>query len=128
MRSKCKFLIVDDNKVDQIVTSQLLKRKLDISDISQVNTGKEALAWLLANPIEECLIILLDIRMPEMDGFEFLEAYNEMDQSLKNKTTIIMLSSTLDVKDIARAQNHQHVKELLSKPLPVNLLSEIISS
>lgn len=127
MKPEYKFLIVDDNEVDQVVTSQLLKTKLGATDISKVNTGKEAIQWLNVNPIKKWLIILLDVRMPEMDGFQFLEEFAKMARTIKENTTIFMLSSTLDDSDIRRAKDHPNVKSILSKPLPTGKLAELIS-
>lgn len=130
MNAKCKFLIVDDNEVDQMVTRMLLKKKLAIDDVSQVSTGDEALRWLRQSDstLAECLIILLDIQMPEMDGFQFLDAYDKMSDDVKLKTSIIMLSSTLDPRDIRRAHDHKYVKTLLSKPMPTQRLGELFAA
>ena len=64
--------------------------------------------------------------MPEMDGFEFLLAYEMLSGELKKETQIFMLSSTLDPNDITRAKNNTYVKTLLSKPLPIKKFGEMI--
>ena len=64
--------------------------------------------------------------MPEMDGFEFLTAYEKFSEDFKNNTQIFMLSSTLDPEDISRAKNNKYVKTLLSKPLPIKEFCEMI--
>jgi CheY-like chemotaxis protein len=123
-------LIIDDNIIDQIVTKQLLKKTLGITDISTANNGKEGIQWLRDHKsnTEESLIILLDIKMPEMDGFEFLLEYETLPEELKKETQIFMLSSTLNPNDIARAKNNEYVKNLLSKPLPVKEFGEMINT
>nr|WP_294936669.1 response regulator [uncultured Flavobacterium sp.] len=73
------------------------------------------------------LVILLDIRMPEMDGFGFLSAYELLSEEIKRDTQIIMLSSTLDSNDIRKAKNNTYVKEIVSKPLPVEEFEKLIS-
>ena len=128
MKANYKILIIDDNIIDQIVTKKLLKKTLGITEISSANNGKEGIQWLrnhYHNP-EESLIILLDIKMPEMDGFEFLTAYEKFSEDFKNNTQIFMLSSTLDPEDISRAKNNKYVKTLLNKPLPIKEFGEII--
>ena len=69
MKPNYKILIIDDNIIDQIVTKQLLKKVLGLTEISTANNGKEGIQWLNNHKknVEE-LIILLDIKMPEMDG------------------------------------------------------------
>jgi len=119
------YLIVDDNRIDQLVARQLLTNK-GVSDIYAVNSGLEAIEWLKSNAIKlnQSLVILLDIKMPEMDGFAFLDAYENLEEQLKQLTKIFMVSSTLDSYDIERAIQHKYVKQLLSKPLPIDQLFE----
>lgn len=119
---KFKFLLIEDNLIDQLVTSQLLKKKLGLTEVIITNNGIEGMQWLYANEItfDDPLIILLDIRMPEMDGFEFLTEFEKLPENFKAKTQIFMLSSTLDSEDIQRAKKNKYVKSLLGKPFPVN--------
>lgn len=128
MMPKYKILIIDDNIIDQIVTKQLLKKTLGITEISTANNGKEGILWFdnHAKELDNTLIILLDIKMPEMDGFEFLSEYEKLPEELKKETQIFMLSSTLDPNDIKQAKNNKYVKNLLSKPLPIKEFGEMI--
>jgi CheY-like chemotaxis protein len=122
MKLNLRILIIDDNLIDQIVTKQLLKKQLHLPSIEVVDSGKKALQWLANYKKEpnDFLILLLDIKMPEMDGFEFLEEFENQQYNITNTDfTIIMLSSSLDPKDRKRAKNNVYVKTLLSKPLQV---------
>lgn len=123
------FLLIEDNVIDQLVTTQLLKKNFDLTEIIIANNGKEGMQWLHDHEIglDDPLIILLDIRMPEMDGFEFLSEYEKLPDTFKRKTQIFMLSSTLDSEDIQRAENNTHVQRLLGKPFPVNEFKKLIS-
>ena len=124
MKQNYKVLIIDDNVIDQIVNKQLLKKQLNLTEIYAVNSGKQGLEWLgnFKNEIQYQLIILLDVKMPQMDGFEFLEEYKKLDKELTSQIIIFMLSSTLDPLDKKRAKNNSYVKTLLSKPLAVDEL------
>lgn len=131
MKEKYRFLVVDDNKIDQLVSRQLLKTRFGITDVNQASNGNEALEWLTNHAKDkDCagVVVLLDIKMPEMDGFTFLEAFDKLDNEVKNQTQIIMVSSTLDPDDIERAEQHKQVKRLLTKPLPIAELTEYLSS
>jgi CheY-like chemotaxis protein len=128
METKHLFLIIDDNAIDQIIATQLLKKVLGATKINSAANGNEAIKWIRNNRTNysETLIILLDIKMPEMDGFEFLTKYDTLAEGLKKETQIFMLSSTLDPHDIQRAESNPYVKALLSKPLPIKEFRDMI--
>ncbi len=127
MGATSKYLIIDDNEIDRLITSRLLNSK-GVTDIHAVQSGPEAIAWIKdhVDNAGQKLIILVDIMMPEMDGFQFMEAFEALDASFKKITQVFMLSSTLDPRDIERVENHKTVKELLSKPLSVSKLSTLV--
>lgn len=122
------FLIVDDSYIDRLVAGMLIKRTFGISEIKEVSGGEQALEFLKArnNFPQDHLIILLDIMMPQMDGFDFLNAFEKLDAHHKENVSIVMLSSTFDDQDISRANEHPYVKKLLSKPLSANELKEFL--
>ena len=122
------FLVIDDSYIDRLVAGMLIKRTYNNPEVYEVSGGRQALDWLTEKPsrFNEALIILLDIMMPQMDGFEFLDQFDSLSPEIKNKTTIVMLSSTLDHDDMKKAQQHPQVKKLLSKPLSANELREFI--
>ncbi|KGO90675.1 response regulator [Flavobacterium suncheonense] len=128
MKPDCSILLIEDNKIDQLVTTKLLKKTLGNLDINIVSNGREGIEWLHAHEKDfHSLIILLDIKMPVMDGFEFLTNYDTLSEEIKNGTEIFMLSSTLDSTDIERANESNYVKKLFSKPLPVQQFKEMIT-
>lgn len=128
MKTDHTFLIIDDNEVDQLVTQQLLKKDLGAADVAQAGNGIEAMQWIrdLKSNFPGNLVILLDVRMPLMDGFQFLDAFESLHEDFKKMTKIIMLSSTLDPRDIEQAEAHKNVIRLFSKPLPVKELKALI--
>ncbi|MFT5253926.1 MAG: CheY-like chemotaxis protein [Flavobacteriales bacterium] len=128
MKYNYKILIIDDNIIDQIVTKQLLKKKLNLTETYAVSSGKDGIVWLenFIKGAEDKLIILLDIKMPEMDGFAFLEEFEKLDKKNSSQIMIVMLSSTLDPNDKKRAKNNVYVKTLLNKPLPTEEFSSLL--
>ena len=129
MDIKQKILIIDDSQIDLPVSALLLKNKFQNAEIHMASSAAKGLEWLLEHQheLEDGLVILLDVRMPDMDGFEFLNAYELLPDDVKSKTGIIMLSSTLDPFDIQKAKSNKYVKTVLNKPLPVSDLVNILT-
>ena len=120
MKFKPAFLLIEDNLIDQLVINQLLKKVLDVTDVNIANNGREAIQWLNNNQdLNRSLIILMDIQMPIMNGFDFLNAYDQFNEEFKKTNQIYVLSSTLDRDEIKRIQENNYVDGFLNKPLQI---------
>jgi len=117
MRTIC---IVDDDRVYQIATRKMLERISNAYKILVFSDGQEAYQYIIEN-VENASalpdIILLDINMPNMNAWEFLDAYAEMKPSLQKNITIYVISSSLSESDIQRAKKIENVKEYYVKPV-----------
>lgn len=118
MEFKETFLLIEDNLIDQLVVKQLFKNVLKIDQIAIANNGKEGIQWIIENKNKQSLIILLDIQMPIIDGFDFLELYAKLKNEFKKDTQIYVLSSTLDPDEIDRINGNTYITGFLSKPFP----------
>ena len=128
MQNKSKIvLLIDDNEIDLKINAKLISLANLFEEIIICQSGEEALDYLNKHVRSPNLLpdlILLDIQMPEMDGFEFLEEY----KNFPEKCPVAMLSSTLDFGDIKRAEANPYVIKLLKKPLsPAELANLLIS-
>ncbi|MGY4385150.1 CheY-like chemotaxis protein [Pedobacter sp. UYP24] len=124
-----KVLLIDDNEVDLKINSKIITISKLFEEIVTCQSSEEALAYLAKsskNPDDLPDFILLDIQMPEMDGFEFLEHFKKFPKVIKEKCLIAMLSSTLDFGDIKKAEANPHVIKLLKKPLFLKELDELL--
>lgn len=119
MEFKPLFLLIEDNLIDQIVTQQLLKKVFHAEQIIIANNGQEGIEWLNNNKNNQHVIILLDIQMPVMNGYEFLKEFDKLSDEIKKEVQIYVLSSTLDAAEIAYIKENQYVIDLFSKPFPV---------
>ncbi len=122
-------MLIDDNEIDLKINSRIISLTGLFNQVESCNSGQEALSSLRKNvnsPDKLPHFILLDIQMPDMDGFGFLEAYNNLPKHVIDHCVVIMLSSTLDFGDIQRAEANVHVVKLLKKPLNPEELKELI--
>jgi len=127
MNKLTKIILIDDNEIDIKVNLNLLK----IMDVGQefesFYSCCEALDHIkdnMASYLNHEVIILLDIQMPEVDGFECLEKYGDLPSEFKAVTQVFFLSSTIDENDIRRAKDNPLAMSILEKPLDVFVLKK----
>jgi CheY-like chemotaxis protein len=119
-------MLVDDNSMDNMVNGQLITSSGFAKKINTFDSGTAMLEFLKSASHEELPeVIFLDIIMPGMDGFQFLEAFEKLDESILKKCKVVMLSSSDSFKDLNRANKNKLVRKFLNKPLTIEMLAAI---
>ncbi|MGB3617253.1 MAG: response regulator [Catalinimonas sp.] len=123
-------LLIDDNEIDNFVNRKLVERTQLIDNVYTVQSAYEGLKYLeFSQGAPENLPewIFLDINMPQMNGFEFLEAFaQQFGTAVRERCRIVMLSSSIDNGDRQRAVANPLVAHFLTKPLSLDKLAKLM--
>lgn len=128
---KRHVLLIDDNDIDNYVNNHIISKSLMAKKITIKNSALAALEYLqiIEEDGEEFPeMIFLDIKMPMMDGFEFLDELIKFSKVINNECSVVMLTSSGDQNDIDRAFQYAVVKKFLIKPLKKEILEDLLAS
>jgi two-component system, chemotaxis family, chemotaxis protein CheY len=124
-----RVFIIDDDPIHQRIAQIMISKHQLYDEFVSYTEATEAIDFLRNNKdIVESLpdVILLDLNMPVMDGWGFLEEYEKIENSLAKEITIFIVSSSVDEKDISRSQSYSFVKGFISKPLTPDIIRKTV--
>jgi CheY-like chemotaxis protein len=121
------IMIVDDDSTSNFVTCEVIKKINYTENIIIKNTGRQALDYIK----NSCLpngefpdLIFVDLKMPEMDGFEFLDKFEMLCEEARYKIAVVILTGSRRADDIVKLRERGRYY-LLNKPLTVEMLEDI---
>lgn len=123
-------MLVDDNDVDNYISQRIIELSNFSDKILVKNNGKSALEFLEEHQNNIDMLpdlIFLDISMPIVDGYVFLYEFEKYSDTLKNKSKVIILTSSDNKQDIDRMNDNEFVFKYVTKPLTEKTLDEIRS-
>ncbi|HET9978406.1 MAG TPA: response regulator [Burkholderiaceae bacterium] len=112
-----EVLVLDDSDADLLYSRLMVEAAGVAGKVSTFETGPEVLAYLQRAEGHQVDLILLDINMPEMNGFEFLDAYQRLHRAQQARAVVVMLTNSPDPAERARAQSFDCVKGYVVKPI-----------
>jgi CheY-like chemotaxis protein len=124
------IFLIDDDEIYQYTTRKYIEFRNLAKKIMSFPDGEEALDYLqqnLTEPYELPDMILLDLSMPVMDGWEFLEEYIQIRPSFGKQVVLYIVSSSVDIRDIERARHFEAVTGFIVKPIDDTKLKQIFS-
>jgi CheY-like chemotaxis protein len=122
-------LLVDDDPATNFLHTKAIKGADCTEEIATAENGEDAISYLEQRaaqnlPVPE--LILLDINMPIMNGWDFLLAYQELPQTQKELSKIVMLTTSMNPDDEKRAKTFPEIKEFNFKPLDKAMMHSLI--
>ncbi|UEG55399.1 response regulator [Mucilaginibacter daejeonensis] len=117
-------LLIDDNYIDNFVTRRILESSNFAENIVVKQSATEAIDMIRHGSLKPD-VIFLDLRMPLMNGFEFLQEYDKLAENDKTANKIFMLSSSLDPVDVKRSGQNKYITQFIHKPITQKILEEL---
>jgi CheY-like chemotaxis protein len=121
-----KILCVDDDPITLMLCKMVITKSSFSNEIATAKNGEEAIKYFDALKTTDAnnkpQLIFLDLNMPVMDGWEFLDSFNTAAYSEFHDTKVIILSSTIDPEDLKKSKKYPMVIDFLSKPISKEML------
>lgn len=128
MGLKSKVFIIDDDPIHQRITQIMITQNELFEQYTSYTEAQKALDFLNDNFENlEILpdVILLDLNMPEVDGWDFLDVFEGFKEKLKKDIRVFIVSSSVDEKDVLRSRSFTCVNGFISKPLSPDMIRAI---
>lgn len=131
MQIKKTVCLIDDDEIYQFLSQEIIERCHHVQNILTFCNGEEAIDYfrsVYTCPSNLPDLILLDLNMPIMDGWGFLQEYITLKPKIEKKITIYIVSSSIDPRDINKAKSFKEVTDFIIKPMTQETFNSLMSN
>ena len=123
------FIIIDDSRLDCFIAEKIIQNSGTFSSVKSYMDATEAYELIKNNKADgdgTITIIILDIQMPVMNGFEFVSVFEQLPKELQSKYAIFLFSSSINENDKNRLKNYPAIIRFYSKPISKETIAKMI--
>ena len=123
------FIVIDDDPINNLLCSKNIKKNIQEADVitfTEAEKGLDHIKSFFNEPNVENAVLFLDINMPIMTGWEFMEEFEKLNSLIKDQVFIYILSSSIHQEDKLKAKNHPDVVDYIEKPLSAEFLQNTV--
>lgn len=129
-KQKRHFIIIDDSKLDCFIEEKMVRNTGLSESITVFQNALVALELIKTRPHPEGFpktVLLVDIQMPIMNGFEFVEAFEQLPEEIQDRYIVYIATSSTNENDLSRMRSYKSVVTLMNKPLATQTIAELLS-
>lgn len=124
------FIIIDDTELDHFIARKMIGNVSNAYKVKSFLDAPSALQHIIEAEHDDTIkiiLVFLDIYMPMMNGFEFVEEFEKLEQTLQDKYYIVALTSSIEMSDINRMSSYRSFKGRITKPITVDGLRSLLN-
>jgi len=126
---KMHFVVIDDSKLDCFIAEKMIQNSGRSESVRSFAAASDALDYIKTLPDDLKTVVLVDIQMPLMSGFDFLEEFQKnVPQERRSNFIVNLLTSSINESDQIRAKAYKFVNRFLNKPLTKGALETMLAS
>ncbi len=121
------ILLLDDNPATNYIHRKFIEKVNCAEKVLDFQNGYEALKYIRDNPQYPPDLIFVDINMPIMDAWEFLEEFEKLDEKQRQKSKVFVLTTSLSPRDVEKAGEIEFIEDVMIKPLSTDDIERLMA-
>ena len=124
---KYNFIVIDDSKLDCFIAEKIIQNTGRCKTVHTFQQAQDALTYIKGLTVQDGeTLVFVDIQMPMMNGFEFVESFETIPENLRSSFSVYMLSSSINENDIAKVKGYSSIKQFVNKPLTASSITVLL--